>query len=105
MLIGIGLAMPLIIDFVASQAGAGGPTPDGMGIAGGVLMLYGLILFLMGLANAAEISSVQTVGVIIMLLIVLGIGGYFLYTNSKKSFDAFRTKVTSYNPATGGTMK
>jgi len=99
--IGLALATPLIIDFIASQAGAGGPTPDAMGIAGCVLLFYGVILFLMGISQAADLTSVQTVGILIMLLIVLGGLGYWGYSTGTKNFDAFRSKVTSYNPATG----
>src|SRR5688500_5457278 len=52
MAIGVALASPLIIDFIASQAGGAAPVPGPLGIAGAVLILYGVVLFLMGIAGA-----------------------------------------------------
>jgi hypothetical protein len=102
--IGVALATPLILDFIASQAGAPSPTPDGMGIAGVVVLLYGIVLFLMGVSAAAEITSVQVFGILVMVAIVLGIIGYFVYDGSKTNFDAFKAKVVGYNPATGASQ-
>ncbi|MDQ3023694.1 MAG: hypothetical protein M3R04_04795 [bacterium] len=99
--IGIALAAPLIIDFIAGQAGAPPASPDPMSMVGAVLVLYGVVLFMMGVSAAAEITIVQVVGIIVMLLIVLGIAGYFVFTESQKSFTTFKGKVTGYNPATG----
>jgi Yip1 domain len=99
--IGVGLAAPFIVDFIASKAGASAPTPDAMGIAGCVLMLYGLVLFLMGIAAAAEISSGQVIAVVLFLAIVLGGVTYYAYDSSRKAFAVFSGKVTSFNPAVG----
>jgi hypothetical protein len=101
--IGVALASPLIINFVASQAGAAPAGPGGGAIAGAVLILYGIVLFFMGISAAAEITGVQVAGIVIMLLVVLAIIGYFMFTESQKKFATFKTKVTSFNPATGTT--
>jgi hypothetical protein len=97
--IGIGLAMPLIIGFIASKAGAEAPTPDAMTGIGIVLVLYGIVLFLMGITQAAEISVGQVIAVVIFLAIVLGGIGWYSSTKAKENFDIFAGKVTSFNPA------
>lgn len=99
--IGVGLAMPFIIGFIASKAGAEAPTPDVMAGIGLVLVLYGVVLFLMGIGGAAEISMGQVIAVVLFLVIILGGLGWYSYTKSKEAFAVFSGKVTGFNPAVG----
>jgi hypothetical protein len=99
--IGIGLASVFIIRMIAAQAAAGSATPDGLGIAGLLLILFGVVLFAMGVTQAADLSSGQTIGVLLFLVIVLGGASYGIMNAGTTRFEAFSAKVTTFNPATG----
>lgn len=100
--IGLGLAGIAIAGMVAATATQSPPALDGMAIAGLVLLAYGVILFVMGLNNAAEISAGQTIGALIFLLILLGGAGYGGFYQGQQMFGSFASEVKSHNPATGG---
>lgn len=99
--IGLGLAGVALAGFVASTATTAPPTLDGLAIAGLVLVAYGVILFVMGVNNAAELSGGQTIGAIIFLLIVLGGAGYGGFYQGQQMFGKFAAEVKNHNPATG----
>jgi Yip1 domain len=101
--IGLGLAGAALAGMVASTATQSPPTLDGLAIGGLVLMAYGLIIFIMGMNNAAELSAGQTVGALIFLIIVLGGASYGGYYQGQQMFGAFASEVKSHNPATSGT--
>jgi len=97
--IGLGLAGVSIVKAIAASASGGAPSLDGMGIAGALVLLYSLILFLMAANNAADLSSGQTVGVAIGLIILLSGAGFGIFHEGQKTFGEFAGEVQSYNPA------
>lgn len=97
--IGLGLAGVSLVKIIAASASGASPALDGMGIAGFLVLLYAIVLFLLATNNAADLSGGQTAGVVIFLLILLGGASTGIYYQGKKSFTDFAGQVQSYNPA------
>jgi len=97
--IGFGLAATFLVEAVAGL-GTGEPVmPGGMAIAGIVLMLYGLVLYLIGIAQGGSIAAGQALVPIILLLVVIGGLGYLVYAQSQPTFDSFLGNIRSYDPS------
>jgi hypothetical protein len=103
MTIGFALATPFLIGQIAGAAGATAASPDPMGIIGAVLMLYGVVLYFLGVTHAAELSGGQTLGVVIFLLVLLGGLSYWGYDSSSKTFETFANGIRSFDPSKGST--
>ncbi|MCH7472066.1 hypothetical protein IIA79_03840 [bacterium] len=104
--IGLGMAFLLFLQLLASSAsqdfGQLGQ-PNILGIIGAILLVYGVILFLIGAVQAAELTGGQLVGVIFILLVVLGGLSYWGYYSSNQAFEDFSSEIQTFNPATGST--
>jgi hypothetical protein len=83
---------------------AGGmPPTDAWTIAGGVLLLYGIVLFCMGVMQAADLTTGQMIGALVVLLIVVGGGsalGYFYGAAPK--YQTFASQMTTFDPSKQG---
>jgi hypothetical protein len=84
-------------------AGAGSPPTDVFFIVGALLALYGLILFFIGVSQAADVTAGQMIGIIIVLLVLVG-GGTFaaIYYSGKPAFEGLASQVKSFDPSKPG---
>lgn len=107
----IGFAMSFVLDvqgfgMVSSLVGPGGTTaiqPDALAIAGVVISLYGLVLFIIGVTQGASLTGGQVVGVVLIFLVLTGLAGYFLQTQViVPAFDTYQDKIIRHNPSIGG---
>jgi hypothetical protein len=97
-IIGLALAGTLVIELAGQGVGIT-PAPSPAAIAGVVLILYAVVLFLMGVNQAADLTAGQTIGVIIILLIVLGGAGFLIKKQGGEKFAEFKGRIQSFNPA------
>jgi hypothetical protein len=97
--IGFGLMATFLVEAVAGLASGEPAMPGGMAIAGIVLLLYGLVLYLIGLAQGAQITGGQAAVPVILLLVVLGGLGYLAFSQAQPAFSAFLDEIRSYDPA------
>ena len=72
---------------------------DAFGIAGAVLMIYGLVIVLMGIAQAADLTGGQVIGVLIVMLIIFGGVGYAIFYFSQPKWEEFAAEVQRIGPS------
>lgn len=94
--IGLGLSFPTAVAALADPAAL---QPDVMGIIGVLLLIYGLVLSIIGMMQAAGLSGAQVVGVVLIMLILLGGLGYFIYSSATPLMDDFQGQISRHNPA------
>lgn len=99
MSIGFGLIAPYIVAAVHGMVSQQPEMPGGMAIAGIVLLIYGLVLYLIGLGQGGGITAGQVIAPIILLLIVIGGVGYLVYYQTHPTFETFLDSIRSYNPS------
>ncbi|HES58602.1 MAG TPA: hypothetical protein ENO21_04135 [Firmicutes bacterium] len=97
--IGFGLMAVYIVEAVAGTATGEPVMPGGMAIAGIVVLLYGIVLYLIGLAQGASITGGQSAVPVILLLLVIGGLGYLAYSQAQPKFDDFLNGIRTYDPS------
>ncbi len=97
--IGFGLMAAYIVEVLAGLASGEPVMPGGMAIAGIVLLLYGLVLYLIGLAQGANISGGQAAVPVVLLIVVLGGLSYLAYSQAQPTFDSFLNGIRTYDPS------
>jgi hypothetical protein len=97
--IGFGLMATFIVDSIAGIPSGDPVMPGGMAIAGIVLLLYGLVLYLIGVAQGAQITGGQAAVPIVLLVVVLGGLGYLVYSQASPAFDEFLNTIRTYDPS------
>jgi hypothetical protein len=101
--IGKACALAGVVPGMDSLATGGTPPMGVLAIVGAVLILYAVVLWLIGIVQAAELTTAQMIGVIVVLGIVLGGCGTAWYQyGAKKSIDNFKVKITSHDPSKPG---
>jgi len=99
MSIGFGLMAPYLVEAVYGMVAQEPVMPGGMAIAGIVLVLYGLVLYLIGISQGANITGGQAAVPVILLLVVLAGISFLVYYQSSPTFDDFLGSIRSYNPS------
>ena len=99
--IGFGCVFLFGIQTVAGTASKSPATPGIWGIVGIVLLVYALILFLMGISQAGDLTTGQVIGVLIVLLIVVAGASYGIYAMMQEPWDAFEGAIRSFDPSRG----
>ena len=99
--IGLGFLTLYGIQALNGYAAETTPTPAALAIVGIVLLIYALVLFLMGIAQGADLAGGQVVGVLVVLLIVLGGIGIGLYYYAQPAVESFTAEIQNYDPVHG----
>lgn len=99
--IGLGFISLFAIQTLGATAAKTSPMPGVLAIIGIVLMLYSLVLFLMGIAQGADLAGGQVIGVLVVLIIVLGGIGFGCYYYAQPAWESFTAEIQNYNPASG----
>ena len=98
--IGLGCFALFIVNTLAAIVAKQTPNPDVLAIVGGVLLLYGAILYLIAMSQAADLTGGQVIGVLIVFLILVGGASYGGYYYAGPAFEQFALQITSFDPAT-----
>lgn len=105
---GIGLGCLVTAIFSSASAfkdalAGGSPPMDTLTIVGAVLLLYAIILFLIGVMHAADMTAGQLIGAVVVMLIVVGGGGAAAYYyGAVPAYTKFASQMTTFDPAKPG---
>ncbi|MBN2081787.1 YIP1 family protein [bacterium] len=97
--IGLAFAMPDSLAAYSASLEMVTASPSVLGIIGSILMLYGIVLFIMGISQGADMAGGQVIGVVVVLLVVLGGLSYLGYYYATPIWQEFTNSIQSYNPA------
>jgi hypothetical protein len=96
--IGWGLLLAGSGKMLSAYATQGAPVPGVFGIIGIVFLIYSIVLFVMAVGQGAELSSTQSVILIIILMLLIGGISYGIFYMLQEPMDSFVREIKSYNP-------
>jgi len=97
--IGLAFSVPDSLAAYSASLQTSAVAPSALGIIGSILMLYGIVLFIMGVSQGADLAGGQVIGVIIVLIVVLGGLSYLGIYYATPIWQEFTNSIQSYNPA------